>query len=273
MPPKLGILAGGGALPARLIEVCRTAGREVFVVALEGHADPTLVADTPHAWVRLGAAGRIIECLKAAGVADVVLAGHVRRPSMTELRPDLRASKILLRLGLGARGDDALLSAVAAELEGDGFRILGAQDVAAGLLAPPGLLGGVPVPEAARDDIARGIEAARGIGALDVGQAAVVQDGIVLALEGAGGTDELLQRCGALRREGRGGVLVKVSKPGQDRRMDLPSIGPRTVELAAEVGLSGIAVEAGGTLLLDREAIVRAADAAGLFVDGIEVGG
>ena len=272
MPPKLGILAGGGALPVRIIETCRDTGRDFFVLAFEDQTEPETVAGTPHAWVRLGAAGDAIELLHRAGVEDVVMAGAIRRPTLAALRPDLRAAKILGKAGVAMLGDDKLLSAVVRELEEqEGFRVVGPENLLPGTLAAVGILGDHRPDEQADRDIRRGVEVASGIGALDVGQGAVVQQGLVLAVEAVEGTDAMLARAAKLRRDGPGGVLVKVRKPGQESRADLPTIGVATVEAAARAGLRGIAVEAGGALVLDLDSVIRAADEAGLFLLGVEV--
>jgi DUF1009 family protein len=269
---KLGVLAGGGQLPVRVIEACRAAGREFFVLAFEGHTDPATVVDTPHAWVRLGAVGEALRRLHDAQVEEVVLAGPVRRPSLDDLRPDWRGAMFLAKVGARAFGDDGLLSAVVKELEHEGFRVVGADDVFGNLRTPLGPCGTL-IPDAASEgDIRRGIDVLLAIGPLDIGQAVVVQQGIVLGIEAIEGTDALLDRCGGLRRSGRGGVLVKIAKPGQERRVDLPTIGPGTVQRAAAGGLAGIALEAGRSLIIDRTAVVRAADEAGLFVVGVQVG-
>jgi len=271
MAARLGVVAGGGELPLRVIEAARALSRPLFVLALEGIADHAVVAGAPHAWVRLGAAGEGFRLLREAGVEEVVLAGAVRRPTLASLRPDWRAAKFYARVGLRALGDDGLLRAVIAEFESEGFRVVSVESLIGHTLAPEGAIGArAPAPED-QSDIARGIEAARELGRLDIGQAVVVQQGIVLGVEASEGTDALIARCGALMREGKGGVLVKIAKPGQDRRADLPSIGRRTVEMAADAGLAGIAVEAGSTLLFDRAAIAACADERGLFVAGIRV--
>jgi DUF1009 family protein len=267
----LGILAGGGELPRRLVAACRDQARPCFVVAFEGQADPATTDGVPHGWAALGAAGRVLELLRDAGVREIVLAGAIRRPSLLSLKPDVKGAQMLARIGLRALGDDGLLRAVIAELEREGFRVIGAQDVLGSLPAPVGQLGRIVPNAQARADIARGVEVARALGAVDVGQAVVVQHGIVLGVEAVEGTDALLARAGALRREGPGGVLVKLAKPAQDQRVDLPTLGVITVEKAAAAGLVGIAVEAGVTLVLDRDRVVAAADAAGLFVEGLSV--
>ncbi len=271
MAGKLGIVAGGGDLPARLIEVCRERRRDVFVVALEGHTDPETVKDVEHVWLRLGAALDALEPLRAAGVEELVMAGPVTRPSLAELRPNLRATRFLAKVGGFALGDDGLLRGVIHGLEEEGFRVVGVDDILDDLIAEAKTYGRLAPDTQARRDIERGIEVAKATGAQDIGQAAVVQQGLVLGVEAVEGTDALLSRCGEVRREGPGGVLVKVKKPGQERRADLPTIGTHTVAGAAAAGLRGIAVEAGGTLIIDAAKVAAAADEAGLFVVGITV--
>ena len=268
----LGIIAGSGELPRRLVERCRIKGRPVFVLALEGEADAETIADAPYAWCRVGAAAKALKLLRDNGVIDLVIAGGVRRPSMFSVRPDWWAAKFLAKIGYRLLGDNGFLSALAKELEIEGFRLIGAHellDQAASI--PEGPLGRLAPDADAQADIARGIKIARAIGALDVGQAVVVQQGLVLGVEAIEGTDALLRRCAALCRDGPGGVLVKVEKPGQDTRIDRPTVGPQTIRLASEAGLQGIAVEAGATLIIDRDEVIHAADAAGLFVVGVRV--
>ena len=270
MADKLGILAGGGEIPARLVEACRAAGRDVFVLAFEGHTDPQTLRGVEHAWSRLGAAGAALDTLRQAGVVELVLAGPIRRPSLSELRPDMRGLQFFAKIGGNSLGDDGLLSAAVAGLEEEGFRVIGIDDVLAGVLAEEGPYGKLSPDEQAARDIARGIAVARALGAADVGQAVVVQEGIVLGVEAIEGTDGLLARCKDLRRAGPGGVLVKAKKPHQENRVDLPTVGTSTVRNAAAAGLRGIAVQAGGALIIDRAGVTRAADEAGLFVIGVK---
>jgi DUF1009 family protein len=268
----LGILAGRGELPALLAAACRAERRPYFIVAFEGHAEARVVEGAPHAWFRLGAGGAALDRLKQEGVRDLVMAGGIRRPSLAELRPDLRTARFFAKIGLAALGDDGLLKAIIRELEAEGFRVIAIDDVLKDALAPEGALT-TSVPDGAADvDIARGFAVVRALGSLDVGQAAVVQQGLVLGVEAIEGTDALLARAKDLRREGPGGVLVKARKPGQERRADLPVIGVATVEAAARAGLRGIAVEAGGALVLDRAAVAQMADRLGLFVVGRSAG-
>lgn len=269
MARKLGIIAGAGELPLRVIAACRATARPFFVLALEGAADPAALAGVPHAWMRLGAGGEGLRLLRENGVEELLMVGGVGRPSLLSLRPDWRTAKFFAKLGYRALGDDGLLRAIIGELEGEGFRVVGVDSLLEAAMAPEGAFGRIAPDDIAAADIARGIEVVRALGALDVGQAAVVQQGIVLGVEAVDGTDALLARCGGLRRDGPGGVLVKSAKPGQERRADLPTIGPATVRAAAVAGLRGIAVEAGATLVLDRAAVAAAADDAGLFVVGV----
>ena len=268
--PRLGIIAGSGVLPDRLIGACREARRDTFVVGFKGITEAEEIDAVEHAWVHLGAVGQTLSLLHEAGVEEVVLAGPVGRPwPLTNLRLDARGLKLLKRLGTGALGGDRLLSLVVAEIESEGFRVVGVDDILSGLLAPAGAIGSLEPDADAHADIAKAIEVARALGALDVGQAVVAQQGVVLGVEAIEGTDALLARCATLRRAGPGGVLVKLKKPDQDRRVDLPTIGLGTVEGARAAGLRGIAVEAAGSLIIDRTAVAEAADGAGIFVVGV----
>lgn len=270
MTSKLGIVAGGGEFPGLAIAACRAQNRPFHVLALNGHADPAVIGDAPADWIRLGEAGTGFKLLKQAGVEEVVMIGPVRRPTLRELAPDFRTTRFFAKVGLKALGDDGLLRAVAREVEEEGFRIVGIDDVLSDCLAVPGPYGALRPDDQAQADIGRGMEVAKGIGALDVGQAVVVQQGIVLAVEAVEGTDAMIRRCASLKREGVGGVLVKMRKPGQDRRLDLPTIGVATLREAEAAGLRGIAVEAGGALVLGRDAVAAEADRLGLFVVGVE---
>jgi DUF1009 family protein len=269
MGRKLAVLAGRGPLPAEVVGAARGAGREVFVLAFEGETEPAVVRDVPHAWLPLGAVGRALETLHAVGAEDVVMIGPVRRPSLADLRLDRRGMQLLARLGLRGRGDDRLFKAIVAELEREGFRVLGADSLIGSLLAPEGVMTRAAPDASAQADVALGVEVAARLGELDVGQAVVVQNGLVLGVEAVEGTDRLLARCAELRRDGPGGVLVKLKKPSQERRADLPTIGPRTVEGAGAAGLRGIAVHALNCLIVERSQMVEAADRLGLFVVGL----
>jgi DUF1009 family protein len=271
MPRRLGIIAGGGDLPAKVAAAARAAGRTVFILGLEGFADAAVLAPWPHEIQRLGAAGRIVAALRERGCQDLVMIGPVRRPSLLDLRPDAEGAKLLARVGRAAfAGDDGLLAAVMRVLTEEGFRVIGAHDILREAVAPSGVLTRTAPDAQAMTDINRGVQVARLLGSADVGQGCVVQQGLVLAVEAVEGTDAMLARAGALRRDGIGGVLVKLVKPGQDKRADLPTIGLDTIRHAAAAGLRGLAFEARATILADREACLAAADAAGLFLIGLD---
>ncbi len=268
---RLGILAGGGPLPGRVAAAAAAAGREVFLVGLEGFAEADVLAPWPHESARIGAAGRILSLLREHRCRDLVLVGPVRRPSLLDLRPDAEGARLIARVGRAAfGGDDGLLAAVVRVLGEEGFRVVGAHEILTEAVGPKGLLSQAMPDAEALADLARAVAVARALGRVDVGQGCVVQQGIVLAVEAIEGTDAMLERAGRLRRPGPGGVLVKLVKPEQERRADLPTIGAGTMRAAAAAGLRGVAFEAGGTLLAGREATVTAADAAGLFLIGID---
>src|ERR1700757_295911 len=186
MTGKLGIVAGGGRLPRRLVESCRAAGRDVFVLALEGAAEPETVRGVPHAWCRIGAAVTGLSLLRQNNVTELVLAGSVRRPSLVTLCPDWRAAKLFARIGYRALGDDGLLSAIVSELEREGFRVIGPDQLLASALVPEGPLGKIHPDLQSGVDIERGLRVARTLGALDVGQAVIVQQGLVVGVEVVG---------------------------------------------------------------------------------------
>ncbi len=267
----LGIIAGRGQLPAELARAANGLGRDVFILALRGQADSCVVSSFPHNWVRMGDGSKVLGLLRQASVRELIFAGGVTRPSLLSLRPDTRAARFLAKASLRALGDDSLLTAIIREFEAEGFRVIGADSIWGEARMPAGRLGKHTPAEADWLDIRRGAEVAVALGKADVGQGAVVQQGIVLAVEAAEGTDAMLSRAASLKREGGGGVLVKVAKPQQDKRVDLPTIGLDTVLSAANANLKGIAVEAGSALLLDRAKVIAAADECGLFVYGIDL--
>ncbi len=272
--PTLGIVAGGGAVPLTVAADVQAAGRPVCIFAIVGEADRAVEA-FPHHWVRWGEIGRLFDLLVREKVSDVVIAGSVSRPDFTAIRVDLGAVLSLPKiLSLMVGGDDTVLRNVVRFFEDRSYRVIGAHEVAPELVGDHGVLGRVKPDAEARLDMERGFEAARLLGSLDIGQAVVAIGGRVVGVEGIEGTDELIARFGDLRRRGRikasgrQGVLVKAAKPQQDLRVDMPTIGPRTVEAAVAAGLAGIAIEAGRVMIVDRAASVAAADKAKIFIAG-----
>jgi len=267
---KLGIVAGGGSLPHQVIEKCQAEGRPFFVFAIKGAAPQGSFDALPHCWIRLGAAGDYLKRAQDEGVQDMVMVGPVKRPSIFAMRPDATALKILTKIGAKGLGDDGLLRAVIDYFEKSyGWRIVGVETLLSDMSSEVGQLGCHSPDETARSDVKRGTEVLAAMAASDVGQAVVVQEGLILGVEAIEGTDALIARCAGLKREGPGGVLIKCAKQGQEMRADRPTLGPKTVEGARDAGLRGIAVEAGRTLLVDRARMVEIADAADMFLIAI----
>ena len=273
----LAIVCGGGAIPIAVAEVVQRTGRRVVLFPVRGWADAAAVERFPHHWIAVVQAGTFVKHARAEGCRDVVLLGAAVRPPFWSLRLDWTTLRLLPAIYRSYRGgDDHLLSGVARIFQEHGFRIVGAHEVAPEILIPAGKIGSLAPAQRDLTDIARGLDLLRALGPFDVGQAAVVANNQVLAIEAIDGTDSMLARIAELRERGRiptakgVGVLVKAPKPGQDRRLDMPAIGPKTVEAATRAGLAGIAVVAGSTIIAEPAEVARAADAAGLFVYGID---
>lgn len=271
--PTLGLVAGTGRLPADLAASARRRGWRVAAVGLRELADPALAESVDvFEWAYLGDFARIVDWLRKAGVADVVLGGKVPKAFLWERRDAIRPDALALAAvkTLGDRKDDSLLGMVVEVIEGEGLRVRSQLELAADLCAPLGPIGSrAPTPEEQRD-IAFGWPVAKALGALDVGQSVVVQDAAVLALEAVEGTDAAIERGCALRDARRGVVVVKVAKPKQDPRFDVPTIGLATLRTLAKGGGGALAVEAGQTLVLEREALVAEADAHGIALVGVD---
>lgn len=270
MTGTLGIIAGGGPLPGQVAAAAQAAGRRVFIAGLEGYAEPETLRPFPHQFYRLGAIGAMVKAFRERGCVDLVMIGPVKRPSFLSLRPDAEGARLLARVGKAAfLGDDGLLAAIVLVLSEEGFRVLGAHEIMTDALAPEGLLTRNAPDAQAMADIQRGMEVLKVVGAADIGQACVVQQGLVLAVETVEGTDAMLSRIPAVSRPGPAGVLVKMAKPRQERRADLPTVGPDTVEYAFNAGVRGVAFEAGSTILVNRMQLIEIADKVGVFLVGI----
>jgi DUF1009 family protein len=274
----LALICGGGSLPAAVAQAVIRSGRRVVLFPIRGWADAEAAAleEYPHCWLAVAQVDKFLKRARAEGCRDVCFIGTAVRPPFRSLRVDWGMFKLLPRVWRMYRGgDDHLLSGVVKVFEDHGFRILGAHEVAPEILVPQGKLGTRAPSEQDLADIKRALAVIRAIGPFDVGQGVIVARNHVLAVEAAGGTDNMLAHIAELRAQGRIpapagiGVLVKAAKPGQDRRIDLPTIGPRTVEHVARAGLGGIAIAAGETIVAEPHAVVAAADAAKIFVVGI----
>jgi DUF1009 family protein len=272
----IGLIAAGGVMPFAVADSLTARGINPVLFALRGACDPVRVERFRHHWISIGQLGKAAKLFRAENCRDLVFIGTLVRPALSEIRLDWGTLRVIGRVWAAFRGgDDHLLSGIGSILEQDGFRLVGIKDVAPDLLMPEGCLTRKAPDENAAADIARGRDVLRALSPFDIGQATVVMDGHVVGVEDIEGTDGLLARVARLRAEGRirartaQGVLVKAPKSGQDLRFDLPTIGPRTVEGAAAAKLAGIAIVAANTVVVEPQAVIEAADAAGLFVTGL----
>lgn len=272
----LALICGGGSLPLAVADFVAASGRRVVLFPLRGAAEGTPVERHRHHWLYIGQIGKFLRLVRAEGCRDVVFIGALVRPSIWQVHPDLKGLAVLRRVLAAFRGgDNHLLSSMGKLLESEGLRLLGAHEVAPQILMPEGALGRVPMTDRDRADVALALDYLHVTGPFDVGQAVIVADRHVLAVEAAEGTDGMLARMAEMRANGRVraargiGVLVKAPKPNQDRRFDLPSIGPKTVEGAVKAGLAGIVVVAGETIVAEPAEMTAAADNADVFVVGV----
>lgn len=263
-------------MPISVARAAEAAGRPVHVVALYDTARKEIEA-FPHTWVSLGEVGRMLKILKKNECKQLAIVGSVHRPDVSTLRLDMGVfTNLPVILNLTRGGDNSILTAIVSFFEKKGFEVVGAHEVARDLLVESGPIGRHRPGKKDRKDIAIGLKVVTRLGELDVGQAAVVASEYVLAVEAAEGTDRMLARCKELRQWGmdrknkRTGVFVKCAKPGQERRIDLPAIGPNTVRGAIDAGLSGLALAVDDVMLADREELVKLADEAGLFIVGVD---
>ncbi len=263
------MIAGKGAMPVEIIKHCNRCDIPIFAIGLETFADEEQLKEAPHIFARIGQVGKMMKAFREHDVHDIVLAGGIKRPSLKELIPDGEGMKIVARLAMKRMSDDNLFRTVMDEIEKLGFHIVGIEEVVPDMLFQKGVYGKVKPTEDDMNDIERGWTVAKAIGAVDVGQAVVVQEGLVLAMEAIEGTDMVLARAAQLRKPGKAPVMVKVLKPGQDMRVDLPAIGLQTIDLFIKYGIGGIAVEAGGILLIEKDEVIKRADENGIFIIGL----
>jgi hypothetical protein len=273
---SIAIICGGGSFPGAVADAITRRGWRPVMLAIRGWADPNVVERYTHHWVALGQAGRVLRLARAEHCREALFIGTVLRPPLTQIRLDWQMIRMMPRVvGFFRGGDDRLLSGVASLFEDGGLRIIGVKEVAPEIIGPEGVLGRYQPSPRDRADFARAFKVIAALGPFDVGQAVVVANDHVLAVEAAEGTDNLLARIAELRGQGRVttptgvGVLVKAPKPGQDQRFDLPAIGPRTIDNVARAGLAGIAVAAGSTIIADAAEVIAAADRAKIFLIGV----
>jgi UDP-2,3-diacylglucosamine hydrolase len=277
---SIALICGGGAFPGAVADAMARRGLRPVMFAIRGWADPKVVERYAQHWIALGQFGRFLRLAHAEQCREALFIGTLLRPPLSKIRLDWQTIRLMPSIVRTFRGgDNLLLSGIARLFEESGVRIIGVADVAPEIVVPEGVLGCHQPSARDRADIARGLQMITALGPFDVGQAAVVVNNHVLAVEAAEGTDNMLNRLVELRAQHRvttapgTGVLVKAPKPGQDRRFDLPAIGPQTVANAARAGLGGIAVAAGGAIIAEPAAMIAAADRAGLFLVGVAGGG
>jgi len=267
----LGIIAGGRDLPKKIIQACQKINRPFFVLALEGFADPDLIKSTPHEWCKIGAIQTALDILKKNNVQEILFVGQVKRPSLTSLSLDKTGVKWIAKIGLKAFGDDGLLSGVLELVEKEGFSIVKAQDIVKDLMVQKGCLTKTKPTEKDWQDIKRGIYAAQELGKADIGQSVVVEEGVVLSVEGIEGTDAMILRTKNLKKHKDCGVLVKLVKPQQSQAVDMPTTGIETVENAINSGLKGMAIQSMGTFVLDLNQMIELANKNNFFIEVVEV--
>ena len=267
---KLGMIAGSGMMPVEIINHCNKTGREIFVVGIEPFAKVEELIEAPHIFAKIGEAGKMLKTMKQQGVHEIVFAGGIKRPSFKELIPDWKGAKMMAKLALNKLSDNNLFLVIIEEIEQNGFKFVGIEDVVPEMLFSEGVYGKIKPSADDMDDIRRGITISKALGSVDVGQSVVVQEGMALAVEAIEGTDMMLARAAVLKKKGKAPVMIKTLKPGQDKRVDMPAIGLQTIEQLKKYGMKGIAVEAGGILLIERNAVIKMANEAGIFIIGIK---
>jgi len=272
----VGLIAAGGAMPFAVADSLIARGLQPVLFAIKGACDATMVERFRHHWISVGQLGRATKLFREEGCRDLIFIGSLVRPALSEIRFDLGTLRAIPQIWASFRGgDDHLLSGIGRIFERQGFRMVGIKDVAPDVLMPEGNVTSARPDDRSQADIAKGREVLRALSPFDIGQAVVVIDGHVVGVEDIEGTDGLLARIARLREQGRirvpagRGVLVKAPKAGQDLRYDLPTVGPRTLEGAAGAKLAGIAVAAGNAIVAEPQAMIAAADKAGLFITGM----
>ncbi len=267
---RIGLIAGRGDLPALLIQAARDQGRNMFVLAVKGDTSPEPLDEIPHQWIEMADIALTLDIFREQKVSHILMAGGLSRPPLKAFKPSALTTRLLGRIGKAFfGGDDTLFKAIVQIFEEEGFTILGADTLLTDLLTPAGMLTRVKPSKEAQEDIERGIPLIKKIGELDIGQALILRNGQVLGVEALEGTDELIRRCNMLsQNDTYKGTLIKARKPGQENRVDLPSVGPETISNLHEAGFAGLALEAQGSLMIRKEETIRLANELGLFILG-----
>ncbi len=266
---KLGIIAGDGSLPRHVYDACIESKTDVVVIGLDHETNYEIFADVEVSRFPVYKVSKILKKLKDENVSHVTLAGKVKRADIPRLLLDIKGAKLFAQIVKYGLADNSILQTIIRFIEKEGFEIIAPEKVANEIVLGKGALTKAKPNKAALSDIKQGLKVLKGIATFDVGQSLVIQNGLVLGVEAAEGTDELLKRCGEIKQSGDGPILIKISKPKQDRRVDLPCIGPETIKNAAMYGFKGVAAEAGSALILDEVSTIKLANQNKIFIVGV----
>lgn len=267
---RVGIIAGRGELPINLAVNLKKRGQDPFLLLVKGEASPEDYAGFPFETIAITKVGKFLKILERENCQRVTMAGPVARPDFKNIFPDLEGMKLLARIGSSVtKGDDGLMRAISSYIEDKGFELVGVHELNTEFLIKTGAMGAIHPNEDDMADIGEGVRIVQAIGALDIGQAVIIRNGYVLGVEAAEGTEKLVERCGEFSWDQPAGVLVKMAKPGQDLRADMPTIGPDTIRQVTKAHLRGLAIEADRCLIVGKEEVFRLADEAGLYLYGI----
>ncbi len=267
---KLAILSGGGDLPKKVAEKCHKENIPYFVIGLKGFVDHGWIDQHPHQIIPIGFAGKIFKTLKSQQADHVVLAGNIRRPSWKEMIPDIRGALLIKKFKKGVQGDNSILTVIADEIENEGYKVIGAHEICTNLLAVEKKYTNKNPTQEDLLNIKNGFNILADIGRADIGQSLVIQDGLILGVEAIEGTDELVRRCAQYKRKTKHPLLIKGKKPHQDERIDLPTIGLKTVQNVVRSGFSGIAIQAEKTIFLEQEQAIALANQHNVFIIGFK---
>lgn len=267
---KLAIIAGSGMLPKHVVDSCKKKKIPYTIIGLAGHTEiENFGEESDFELFNIHSISKILKSMMSGNVSHVTLCGKVSRTSIPKLMLDLKGAKLLASIIKNGLADSDLLGTIIKFLESEGFAIIAPELIASEIVLHQGNATKLKPSDNAYEDIKRGLQILKGVASFDVGQALVIQSGLVLGVEAAEGTDELIKRCGEIKQQGEGPILIKICKPFQDLRVDLPCIGPKTVELAAEFGFAGIAAEAEKTLMLDPVKTIKLAEKLKIFIYGV----
>ena len=267
--PKLAIIAGNGNIPFYLLEECERKGRDYCLIIIEGHGKELSDKYNVDFTVSLSKIGKAIRFVKDLEIKDILMVGGIDRPSLKNIIPDLWTAKFLAKMGSNIGGDNSILSNLTKSLEKEGFNILAPENIIPSLLCPNGVLGKHKPNKDNKKDILDGFKIAKILGLNDIGQSLVIENGLVLAVEAAEGTDNMISRAALLKKEEKGGVLIKIIKPQQDKRIDRPVIGINTLKAIKNAGLDGVAIESKEILIINFNEVISYANNEGLFIEGI----